>query len=184
MYSFWISGLRASRKHSHMVPLLPLDDEPRPRSDELLRGERPPARGPTADALGDRLRLADDLGLGLWRAGRLAGARDRLEVLALRVARQAVRLAVRALRPARHHARLKRDRVDLVALGALGRPREVEEGVGVEVVLRPAHLAAQDQTRVAARHPRSPPPPGAARSRPCSARRAWCRCTRCRRPPV
>src|SRR6266545_353360 len=170
MYSFWISGLRASRKHSHMVPLLPLDDETWPRPDELVLAERPPARGPAADALGDRLRLADDLGLGLWRAGRLAGARDRLEVRALRVAGQAVRLAVRPLRPARHQAGLQGDRVDLIAAGALGRPREVEEGVGVEVVLRPARLAAQDQARVVARHPRSPPPPRAARSRPCSAR--------------
>src|SRR6266704_7033843 len=112
MYAFWISGLRASRKHSHMVPLLPLDNETRPRSDELLLAERPPARGPTPDALGDRLRLADDLGLGLWRVGRLAGAGDRLEVRCLRVARQAVWLAVGPLRPARHEAGLQRDRVD------------------------------------------------------------------------
>src|SRR6266540_2584650 len=188
MYAFWISGLRASRKQSHMEPLLslllPLDHEPRPRSDELLLAERPPTRGPASDALGDRLRLADHLGLRLWRVSRLAGARNRLEILRLRVARQAIRLPIGPLRPARHEAGLQRDRVGLIAAGALGRPREVEEGVRVEVVLGPARLAAQDQTRVVTRHPRSPPPPGAARSRPCSARRAWCRCTRCRRPRV
>src|SRR6266545_5698922 len=49
----------------HGVPPLPLDDETRPRSDELVRAERPPARGPSPNALGDRLRLADGVGAGL-----------------------------------------------------------------------------------------------------------------------